>query len=182
MKRKVCVRSMFLGAVIMLIGLAVGAIVSPPLIAQRDGVFEKIVCHELEVVNKSGTRAVSLRSGDDGKNDVLLYDGFGRKAITLNATTFEPMSGNALQIHSHRGDIGISLLVNNQPKVNGITVGSVVNPLNFKNLDLENLDLENLASSMAILLRSTQDGNSIRIFDEERGKQWALPETFSGRD
>ena len=30
MKRKICVRSMFLGAVIMLIGLMVGAIVSPP--------------------------------------------------------------------------------------------------------------------------------------------------------
>ena len=35
MKRRICVRSMGLGAVIMLIGLAVGAIVSPPLVAQR---------------------------------------------------------------------------------------------------------------------------------------------------
>ena len=40
MKRRICVRSMGLGAVIMLIGLVVGAIVSPPLGAQRNGVTE----------------------------------------------------------------------------------------------------------------------------------------------
>ena len=49
MKRKICVRSMFLGAVIMLIGLMVGAIVSPPLIAQKDDVFGDIQCTKLTV-------------------------------------------------------------------------------------------------------------------------------------
>ena len=44
MKRRICVRSMGLGAIIMLIGLTVGAIVSPPLIAQRNGVFDEIEC------------------------------------------------------------------------------------------------------------------------------------------
>ena len=40
MKQKVSIRDMALGAVITLIGLAVRAIVSPLLIAQRDGVFD----------------------------------------------------------------------------------------------------------------------------------------------
>lgn len=43
---------MALGAGIMLVGLVIGAIVSPPLIAQRNGVFDKIVCREIEVVDK----------------------------------------------------------------------------------------------------------------------------------
>ena len=36
-----------LGALIMLIGIGVGAIVSPPLIAQRNAVFDEIVCNQL---------------------------------------------------------------------------------------------------------------------------------------
>ena len=58
MKRRICVRSMGLGAVIMLIGLAVGAIVSPPLIAQRNSVFDKITCREIEVIDKDGNEAI----------------------------------------------------------------------------------------------------------------------------
>lgn len=49
-----------LGAVIMLIGIGVGTIVSPPLIAQRDAVFGEIVCNQLKVVDKYGKEAVLL--------------------------------------------------------------------------------------------------------------------------
>ena len=62
MKRKICVRSMALGAVIMLIGLAVGAIVSPPLIAQRNDVFGDIQCTGLTVVDKNGNKAIALKT------------------------------------------------------------------------------------------------------------------------
>ena len=66
MKRRICVRSMGLGAVIMLIGLAVGAIVSPPLIAQRDDVFGDIQCTGLTVVDKQGNVGVLLATGEGG--------------------------------------------------------------------------------------------------------------------
>ena len=66
MKRRICVRSMGLGAVIMLIGLAVGTIVSPPLIAQRNGVFDKITCREIEVIDKDGNEAISLSTTGHG--------------------------------------------------------------------------------------------------------------------
>ena len=42
MKQKVSIRDMAFGAVIMLIGVWGGAIISPPLIAQRNGVFDHI--------------------------------------------------------------------------------------------------------------------------------------------
>ena len=66
MKRRICVRSMGLGAGIMLIGLAVGAIVSPPLIAQRDDVFGDIQCTGLTVVDKQGNVAVALDTDEHG--------------------------------------------------------------------------------------------------------------------
>ena len=66
MKRRICVRSMGLGAIIMLIGLAVGAIVSPPLIAQKDDVFGDIQCTGLTVVDKQGNVAVALDTDEHG--------------------------------------------------------------------------------------------------------------------
>ena len=52
-----------LGALIMLIGIGVGAIVSPPLIAQRDGVFDEIQCRRLKTVDENGNEAGVLARG-----------------------------------------------------------------------------------------------------------------------
>ena len=38
----------------MLMGLAVGVIISPPLIAQRSGGIDEIVCSKLTIVDKYG--------------------------------------------------------------------------------------------------------------------------------
>ena len=45
---------MVLGAVIMAVGIGLGAVVSPPLIAHRNGVFDEVVCGKLTVVNEKG--------------------------------------------------------------------------------------------------------------------------------
>ena len=84
MKRRICVRSMGLGAVIMLIGLAVGAIVSPPLIAQRNGVFGEVVCRRLTVVDKHGRTAIDLESTEKA-NSILLVDKADNLAVSLSA-------------------------------------------------------------------------------------------------
>lgn len=65
MKRKICVRSMVVGAGIMLIGLVVGAIVSPPLIAQHNGVFDEIICQNLRVVDDNGNTGIHLVATED---------------------------------------------------------------------------------------------------------------------
>ena len=113
MKRRICVRSMFFGAVIMLVGLVVGAIVSPPLIAQSSAVFDKVVCREIEVVDENGKRRAFLGrrvtllspghelvgnafqlfdkdgekvielSTDDLMNEIVLYDKKGSHAVRL---------------------------------------------------------------------------------------------------
>ena len=66
-----------LGAVIMLVGIGMVSIVSPPLIAQRDGVFGEIECTKLRVVDKAGKTAVRL-SADENGNHVTVVDKMGK--------------------------------------------------------------------------------------------------------
>ena len=97
MKRRICVRSMVLGAVIVLIGLAVGAIVSPPLIAQHNGVFDEIQCTRLTVVDKQGNMAVALDT-DDANGSVYVFgkDG-GAAAMNINS------DGGSIAVYNNQG-------------------------------------------------------------------------------
>ena len=54
-----------LGAGIMAVGVTIGAIVCSPLVAQENGFFDKVVCRELEVVDKDGKKAIVLQSNED---------------------------------------------------------------------------------------------------------------------
>ena len=100
MKRKICVRSMVLGAVIMLIGLGVGAMISPPLSAQRNGVFGEIQCTKLTVVDNMGRPAVVLASSEEG-NVIALAGKQGKAAIGL--LSHEDV-GNSLTICNKQGE------------------------------------------------------------------------------
>jgi hypothetical protein len=73
-----------LGALIMLIGIGVGAIVSPPLIAQRNAVFGEIVCNQLKVVDKYGKEAVLLVAREIA-NGVIVCNKEGKSVISLSA-------------------------------------------------------------------------------------------------
>ena len=54
-----------LGAAIMLIGMWVSPLISPPVTAQHNGVFDKIQCTSLTVVDNMGKPAVILGSDED---------------------------------------------------------------------------------------------------------------------
>ena len=54
-----------LGAVIMLVGMSVGSILSPTLIAQNNGVFDEIQCTKLTVVNELGEKRMELQAPKD---------------------------------------------------------------------------------------------------------------------
>ena len=103
MKRKICVRSMVLGAAIMLIGLAVGAIVLPPLIAQRDDVFGDIQCTGLTVVDKQGNVAVALDTDD--ANQVLVNDKQRKRAVALSSS----LIGNMVAVYNKQGKEAVEL-------------------------------------------------------------------------
>ena len=93
-----------LGAVIMLVGLAVGAVVSPPLIAQRNGVFDEIQCTGLTVVNENNKTMIRLES-NPRENAVIVYNKAGKKALRLTAAIL----GNLVSVYNQTGEIAISL-------------------------------------------------------------------------
>ena len=105
MKRNICVRSMGLGAVIMFIGLAVGAIVSPPLDAQRNGVFDEIQCTKLTVVDNMGKPAVRLGSYENWGNGVIVYNKQGKGAVRLRSNAL----GNGVVVYNKQGNEAVAL-------------------------------------------------------------------------
>ena len=85
-----------LGAVIMSVGLGLGAIVTAPLIAQNNGVFDEVQCTTLMVVDKHGNPAVIIGANEDG-NGILLRNQAGKDAIVLHTQN----STNSLPIYDH---------------------------------------------------------------------------------
>ena len=74
---------MVLGAGIMAIGIIIGQWGTPDIEAQSDGVFDKITCRELEVVNEKGETGIGLVSDRRG-NRVSVYDKQEKVAIELS--------------------------------------------------------------------------------------------------
>ena len=93
-----------LGAVIMLVGIGVGAIVSPPLIAQHNGVFDEIQCSTLRVIDKSGKDVVHIAASEDG-NAVTVVDRSGNRAVQLVASE----NGNAVTVFNRSGNRAIQV-------------------------------------------------------------------------
>ena len=72
---------MILGAIIMLVGVGVGVIVSPPLIAQKAA--GEIVCTKLTVMDETGQPAIILVV-DEGGRSLSMMDKMRNSGITLN--------------------------------------------------------------------------------------------------
>ena len=128
-----------LGAVIMLIGLCVGAIISPPLIAQRNGVFDEITCRMLIVVDQAGKPAISLSASElfgnviqisdkegiaialaasEDSNVILVQDKAGKGGLHFNASAEE----NVIRLIDKAGKAAVNLVTDRNG--NGITVNA----------------------------------------------------------
>ena len=105
-----------LGAVIMLIGMSVNSILSPPLVAQRNGVFDEIECYGLTVMNRNGEPAVILGSGSEGENGIILYNETGTPAASLHSADGKTL----LSIMNEDGKL--ALLLGRLEKRNDITL------------------------------------------------------------
>lgn len=89
-----------LGAVIMLIGMGVGAIFSPPLIAQRTSVLGEIQCAELTVVDMSGAPAIVLRADETLGNGIVIHNKEGTPALLFVADE----TGNSIAVAGKSGE------------------------------------------------------------------------------
>ena len=82
-----------LGAVIMLVGMGIGAIVSPNLTAREE--LDEIVCSGLTIVNERGQKAIRLYSQPNA-NHLKIYDSFAGQKPVIHLT--DDHSGTELRI------------------------------------------------------------------------------------
>ena len=60
----------------MLIGMWVSPLISPPITAQHNGVFDKIQCRKIEVIDKDGETTILVEDGGvfvGGKNGGIVF-------------------------------------------------------------------------------------------------------------
>ena len=172
MKRRICVRSMGLGAVIMLIGLAVGAIVSPPLGAQRNEVFDYITCRGVKIVDELGKDAILLDSHEN-VNRIIVFNKAGEGSIAIRA--FE--IGNSLLVKRKGGEGGITLMGSKERYGVFITDDSITPQIQMMVTEDANAILvKGKAGEEGISLFSHEKlGDSIIITDRAGNPVWASP-------
>ena len=144
-----------LGAVIMLIGIGVGSIVSPPLIAQdtpEKGVFSEVECRRLVVLDKAGNKAVALYAEALG-NSVALYNSEGKRAVILSAG--KRGRSNSVTIRNKSAKNTINLFVSEQ-------LGTSVS-------------IKNPVGKGRIRLSARESGSRISVADKAGNVLWEAP-------
>jgi hypothetical protein len=129
---------MALGAGILAVGIIIGQWTTPDIKAQNNGVFDKIQCRELEVVDAEGRTVIEAGTGNGryiywdlqiynkrgaivielgnvglpdtklGHNAVFVYDNKTRPAVSLESYN-DPEKGNSVQLYSPSGKLAIDL-------------------------------------------------------------------------
>ena len=113
---------MALGAGILAVGITIGQIITPNIEAQKNGVFDKIVCGGLEVVDADGRRGIVLKANELVSSlQVLGMD--GNSAIILSSVPYE----SELTVRDPSGRQGIKLssrkyVHDNERIINNVTV------------------------------------------------------------
>ena len=105
---------MALGAGILALGIIIGQFVTPDIEAQSNGVFDKILCREIEVVDKAGKRRAFLGRGvtplsKDRElvgNAFQLFDKDGNKVIELSTDDL----ANEIVLYGKKGNSAIRLV------------------------------------------------------------------------
>lgn len=109
---------MALGAGILAVGIIIGQIITPDIEAQSNGVFDKITCREIEVIDKHGETQVRVRSGffgglvtvrgKEGKGVAELSVGEYGGTVWLEGSNGEPSA--AIRSTDHGGEVLVSNL------------------------------------------------------------------------
>ena len=123
---------MLLGAGLLALGIIIGRLIEPSMEAESNGVFEKIICRELDLVDKDGNRMIGFRSNDEsagaifysreGKmvmflgsvdelgSSLTMFDRFGRLMIGLSSSSsWDNLTGNGLTVYDIQGKAAVEL-------------------------------------------------------------------------
>ena len=177
-----------LGAVIMLIGIGVGSIVSPPLTAQRNAVFGEIECTGLTVVDTAGNPAVILGASEQlmsfGKtparvkrSGVLVLDPSGKDAIFLSAN--EGM--NSLSVYNKSGEkteeavflfasqfLGNGVIISDHAGKDVVTSHSIAKGGNY-------VVVSDQVGRPTVGLYADEQGNRVTVRDKAGNIKWKAP-------
>ena len=139
---------MILGAVIMLMGIGFGLLVSLPLVGQPNGVFDEIRCHRLITVDEKGNEHVVLARG------MVIQNPFNEAKIVLNVLKVGAADGYVL-IDDSDGKTAIQLI----------------------SREYENrINISDKNGNRRIALGShVDDPGYIAIYDEAHKVKWAVP-------
>ena len=136
-----------LGALIMLVGIGVGSIVSPPLVAQRDGVFGEIECTKLKVVDKTGKTAIVLAADTLANRVVVIFDRAGEPAVGISASGL----GNSLGIYGKARKQVVSLRTDED----------------WAEVDIYgDVGIHDKAGNIAVGLSADEDGGDVAIYSK----------------
>ena len=160
----------------MLIGLAVGAIVSPPLVAQRDSVFDKITCRELRVVTESGKVGIRLGSSDSGGNVISINNKFGRPAMLFFVEDY----GNRIIIYDSEEKESLRFLA--PLGYNDLTVRNKLGGDNTgiklsTSTSMNRVEVYDTAGKNAVVLHGDRDTNGVYILDKSDRRAISLTHT-----
>ncbi len=159
-----------LGAGIMAVGITIGQFITSDIEAQSHGVFDKIICRELEVVDKDGKKAIVLRSNED-YNKVIVYNPQSKRANVVGVRLVAFDNGNnAVQVCDKQGGVGVVLSSTNIGNAMSITRSQEKSAIMLVSNEQHNsmflYDLQR-EDKQAIRLQSTEGINAVTLFDEQ---------------
>ena len=183
---------MVLGAGILALGIIIGQVVTPDIEAQSNGVFDKITCRELQVVDEKGRQTISISSAN-GTALVTLFDthsgvpgvmlGSSKEMNYVHVTDKRSAGVPGISLYCDNGVNG-AIVTNTGSAVEAIILGSndtqnyvsVINKLGQQGIILSNLNFGGSTVTVydnqereAISLSSTGAHNSLNIFNKKLG-------------
>ena len=197
LKRFEKLQYMVIGAVLMAVGIGIGSIFTPPLVAQRDNVFDEITCRKLTVVDENGEQVLTMKS-EPNKDRLTVYDDNGEKAFYFatkpkynifgvkspNSVTDTPavtISGgeekngeriNRITVGDDKGNIALVFV--SRPESNAIGVYDVKGNVALGLTSAPNLNgitVNDIEGNDAIGIISARDNdNTVSIFDCKTNK------------
>ena len=161
-----------LGAVIMLVGLGAGALLCPPLIAQRTDTLGDLKCTSLTVVDASDNPAIVLRADETLGNGIVLHTPAGKPAVLFVADN----NGNSVAVTNKSGEPAVLLrtselanrvVVRNPAGKDGIrlSAGKVAN----------RVTVHNQAEANAVQLYADEMTNRVSVHNKVGIIRWEAP-------